>query len=149
VTVVFTISKVPQLYLQECLLAGSSEGKKTRARQEMKLPIFCSVIITNEELLCLVAKFENCNSRIVCDCIYNIYVVYAGCNYLVSVHTVSNCLVITLLTSACSMLLAEECLTLNTQVCMRLLSCVSLKTYVYPCKGIMLMAVLEERKRKN
>jgi hypothetical protein len=54
-----------------------------------------------------------CNSRIVCHCIYNIYVNLAGCNYPVSVHTVFNSRVIPLLMSAGSMLMAEEALTHN------------------------------------
>jgi hypothetical protein len=59
---------------------------------------------------------EKCNSRIGCVYIYNIYVIFAGCNYLVSVHTFSNCLVINLLKSPCSMLVADESLTHQTRM---------------------------------
>jgi hypothetical protein len=113
------------------LLSGSSEGKKTLGREEIKLPTFFSAVSKNDVPLCPMTKFENCNSRIVCDCIYNIYVIYAGCNYLASLHMFFNCLLITLLMSAGSMLVADEALTHNRQVWKHLFSSGSLKTHVY------------------
>lgn len=115
----------------------------------MKVLTFYSAMISNEGPMCLMVKIENCNSITPCDCTYNIYVINVGCNQLVNMHTVFKCPVNTQVMFAGSMSVAEEILTHDSQVCIQLLSCLSLKTYVYACKIILLLAVLQERKRKG